>query len=133
MYVKPTNVGKAWVVYETHNHELTNYLVSIIRPTRPYRWVAGYLQQLHVDRFWTIEDKIAFKKSPNSGPTLLFGHLKESIIVNSDTSVVLSAVKADRITLQESEIEIEHIRAEGVPPNLSRERVTIRVSLRERA
>jgi phosphohistidine phosphatase SixA len=62
------NMGKGWVIIEESVHTDTKFLVSIIGPRRPGRNVQQYMEQVYVDKYASIEEKIAYKKKPESWP-----------------------------------------------------------------
>ena len=62
------NMGKGWLIIEESVHKDTKALVSIIRPRCPVRYVQKYMEQMYVDKFASIEEKIAYKKKPESWP-----------------------------------------------------------------
>lgn len=60
------NMGKGWVIIEESVHTDTKLLVSIIAPRRPERYVQIYMEQVYVDKYASIEEKLAYKKKPAS-------------------------------------------------------------------
>lgn len=62
------NVGKGWIIIEKSVHKDTKSLVSIIRPKSSGSYVREYMEQMYVDKFASIEEKIAYKKNPESWP-----------------------------------------------------------------
>ena len=62
------NIGKGWLIIEESVHKDTKSLVSIISPRRTESYVQKYMEQMYVDRFASIEEKIAYKKKPESWP-----------------------------------------------------------------
>jgi hypothetical protein len=62
------NIGKGWLIIEESFHKGTKCLVSIINPKRSGSYVQTYMEQMYVDRFASIEEKIAYKKKPESWP-----------------------------------------------------------------
>jgi hypothetical protein len=55
--------GTGWVLFEQPYNGLACTLLSILSPRRPARNVAGYLEQLYVDRFCSIRAQLKYKKS----------------------------------------------------------------------
>lgn len=132
---KPTklkDLGAAWVIYETYGQELTDHLVGLVNPRRGPQRVTDYLQQLHVDRFWDIEDKVAFKKAPTVGPKVFMNAIRTVLAVQSDVKITLTAVRAERIRHEGHEIEVVYPVAIGEPPNLGVEKRRHRISLKPR-
>lgn len=62
------NAGKGWLVIEEYFHEGTESVVSIISPRKGINYVRKYVEQMYVDRFASINEKIAYKKNPKSSP-----------------------------------------------------------------
>ena len=62
------NIGKGWLIIEESIHKDTKSLVSIISPKRSGSDIQNYMEQMYVDRFASIEEKIAYKKKPESWP-----------------------------------------------------------------
>jgi hypothetical protein len=62
------DAGKGWLIIEESIHTGTKSLVSIISPRRVWDYVKKYMEQMYVDRFASIEEKIAYKKKPGSWP-----------------------------------------------------------------
>ena len=60
--------GKGWLIIEESIHKNTETLVSIISPRRAWNYVQKYVEQMYVDRFASIEEKIAYKKKSGSWP-----------------------------------------------------------------
>jgi len=60
--------GPGWVIFEERHPSGERRLLSLLSPRRNQQFVAQFMLQLYVDRFATIEDRLAFKKSPNSYP-----------------------------------------------------------------
>ncbi|MCX5883246.1 MAG: hypothetical protein NTU74_16050 [Deltaproteobacteria bacterium] len=62
------NTEKGWLIIEESVHNDTKTLISIISPRRTGSYVQKYMEQMYVDRFASIEEKIAYKKKPASWP-----------------------------------------------------------------
>lgn len=60
--------GPGWVFFEEHYPSGERHLLSVFPPRRNQKFVVQLMQQLYVDKFTTIEDHHAFKKSLNSYP-----------------------------------------------------------------
>lgn len=78
------NTGKGWLIIEEYFHENTKSVVSIISPRKGIKYVREYVEQMYVDRFASINEKIAYKKNPkfsafkieepSDNNTFSFGH-----------------------------------------------------------
>lgn len=62
------NPGKGWLIIQESVHKDTKSLISIISPRRTGSYIQKYMEQMYVDRFASIEEKIAYKKNPESWP-----------------------------------------------------------------
>ncbi len=62
------NAGKGWLIIEEYFYEGTESVVSIISPRKGSSYVHKYVEQMYVDRFASINEKIAYKKNPKSSP-----------------------------------------------------------------
>lgn len=58
--------GSGWVIFEQHSPSGRKKLLSILSPRRSRNHVVQFMQQLYVDKFASLEDRIAFKKSSSS-------------------------------------------------------------------
>ena len=57
-----------WVIFEERQPSGEKRLLSVLSPRRTQQFVVQFMQQLYVDKFGTIEDRLAFKKSSRSYP-----------------------------------------------------------------
>ncbi len=60
------NTSKGWLIIEEYFHEGTISVVSIISPRKSSSYVREYVEQMYVDRFASINEKIAYNKNPKS-------------------------------------------------------------------
>ena len=60
--------GPGWVIFEEHYPSGERRLLSVLSPRRNQKSVMQFMQQLYVDKFATIEDRLAFKKCSDSYP-----------------------------------------------------------------
>lgn len=58
--------GPGWVILEEHHPEGGKRLLSVLSPRKSTQFVVQFMQQLYVDRYATIGDCLAFKKSTRS-------------------------------------------------------------------
>ena len=81
--------GSGWVIFEESADASDGRLVSMLSARKPFRYIAEYLQQSYVDRFGAIEDRLAFKKHPNTSPyEMLRGPHPNPTHVGHDPSLV---------------------------------------------
>lgn len=99
--------GPAWVVFEENHPSGTRRLLSILSPRRSQHLVVQFMQQLYVDRFASLEDRVAFKKSP-------FGYAVEPIqdrfcpIVHLGHNPFFVGIRAIDIRLAENALEFTY-------------------------
>ena len=60
--------GSGWVIWEVSSQLGTRKLVSILSPRKSAQDVARYMEQLSVDRWASLREKLACKKSPKNWP-----------------------------------------------------------------
>lgn len=60
------NTSKGWLIIEEYFHEGTESVVSIISPKKGFNYILEYAEQMYVDRFASINEKIAYMKKPKS-------------------------------------------------------------------
>ncbi len=58
----------AWLIYSSDISTDTQTLVSLLRPSMTSAAVAKYVEQTYVDKYASVEEKIAYKKHPASWP-----------------------------------------------------------------
>lgn len=56
------NVGKAWLIFEEHFHTRERHLLSVISPRKMGSYICDLMEQMYVDRFASIHEKITYKK-----------------------------------------------------------------------
>lgn len=61
-------LGKGWVVTELFFHTNERLLVSLLSARKSEKFVLPFLEQIYVDRYGSIEERIAYKKRPKSWP-----------------------------------------------------------------
>ena len=61
-------IGKAWIIHSEDTSGGSIELISILSPRKTIRHVAEYVEQSYVDRFASIEEKIAYKKKRSNWP-----------------------------------------------------------------
>ncbi len=67
--MKRAEIGKAWVIHsEDTLGERYLDLISIQSPRKSIQNIASYVEHVYVDRFASIEEKIAYKKKTSSWP-----------------------------------------------------------------
>lgn len=60
--------GSGWVIFEDRYPSGEKRLLSLLPPRSNQKFVVQFMRQLYVDKYGTIEDRLAFKKSPSSYP-----------------------------------------------------------------
>ena len=54
--------GKAWVILEEHFHSGERRLLSIVSPRKTVSYVCDFMEQMYIDKFASIHEKITYKK-----------------------------------------------------------------------
>ncbi len=57
------NYGRGWVIFEESYREGTRTLVSILSPRRTPKDVSTFVEQLHIDRYGSVRERLEYKKS----------------------------------------------------------------------
>ena len=57
------NYGTGWVIFEESYREGTKKLVSILSPRRTPKDVSAFVEQLYIDRYGSIRERLGYKKS----------------------------------------------------------------------
>ena len=57
------NYGAGWVIFEESYQERTRKLVSVLSPRRTPKDVSAFIEQLHMDRYGSIRERLEYKKS----------------------------------------------------------------------
>jgi len=63
-----SDAGKAWLILEKTIGEDCDSLISILKPRHSVKFIRKFMEQLYVDKYATIEEKIAYKKDWRSWP-----------------------------------------------------------------
>jgi len=66
--MKPTEIGKAWIIHSEETNGKNIKLISIQSSRKTIKNIASYVEQLYVDKFASIEEKIAYKKKTSNWP-----------------------------------------------------------------
>ncbi|MBE7460112.1 MAG: hypothetical protein HS112_06275 [Zoogloeaceae bacterium] len=56
------DAGKAWVILEEHFHSDERRLLSIVSPRKTTSYVVDLMEQMYVDKFASITERITYKK-----------------------------------------------------------------------
>jgi hypothetical protein len=78
-------------------------LISIIAPRRSPQFVAKYIEQLYVDRYASIRERLNYKKSPKNFPYRTHIGLYSGVM-HCGQDPVLHALQSDRIMLAGNEL-----------------------------
>jgi len=95
------DVGVGWVIIEYSVHSGKRFLISLINPRRTGEYVQRYVEQLYVDRYASIEEKISYKKNPKSWPygAIFQGPYSGNITCGHDP--IMSAHKCHKMKLKD--------------------------------
>ncbi len=94
------NIGKSWLIIEESFHNNTKILLSMISPRRMGRYVQKYMEQVYVDKYASIEEKIAYKKKPNSWPYRAHMQGPYSGIIDCGHDPILMAYYCHKLSLE---------------------------------
>lgn len=62
------NIGTGWLIIEESYHTNTNTLISIISTRKQESYVLEYLEQMYIDKYASLDEKISHKKNTDSWP-----------------------------------------------------------------
>lgn len=101
------NHGAGWIVFEEFHREGTRRLLSILPARRNQKDVISFVQQIYVDRFASIDEKLSHKKHPESSPfNVLFDAGSRTIHVGDEPVYV--AIYAHKIVLRENIVKFHY-------------------------
>jgi hypothetical protein len=63
------NYGAGWIILEESYREGTTKLLSILSPRRTAKNVSAFIEQLHIDRYCSIRERLEYKKTRKAAPT----------------------------------------------------------------
>jgi hypothetical protein len=66
--VAPKKLGKGWIIIEEHFHTQESFLISIINARKGKQYIQEYIEQIHVDKFASINEKFVYKKNRKNLP-----------------------------------------------------------------
>ena len=101
------NHGPGWVIFEESFHQRTKKLLSIL-PSRKSVWeIERLVEQMYVDRYFSIKGKLAYKKSRKYTP---YKALTDpfSCITHCGHEPFFVAVPARKIILRGSLLEFHY-------------------------
>ena len=61
-------LGKGWIIIEEHIRTEECFLISIINARKGKQYIREYIEQIHVDKFASINEKFIYKKHRNNLP-----------------------------------------------------------------
>ncbi len=56
------HLGRAWIILEEHFHSGEKRLLSIVSPRKTARFICEFMEQMYVDKFASVHEKITYKK-----------------------------------------------------------------------
>ena len=101
------NHGPGWVIFEESVHQRTKQLLSIL-PSRKSVWeIEKLVEQMYVDRHFSIREKLAYKKSRKHSP---YKALTDpySCIIHFGHEPFFVAVPARKIILRGDQLEFHY-------------------------
>lgn len=101
------NHGAAWVILEVRLKPYERNLLSLISSRKSAIEISSFVEQLHVDRYRSIETKISYKKSKKSVHiTKFFDHFSRTIHCGDDPIIV--AIPAHTISLKDGVLTFKY-------------------------
>jgi hypothetical protein len=99
--------GAGWIVLEDKYPESSKVILSVISPRRSSTYVAQYIEQLYVDRYASISERLEYKKSPKNYPYRTNVGLYSGIM-HCGQSPVLRGIRAQKIVLNRDQLEFTY-------------------------
>jgi len=93
------NIGTAWVLIEESFHSTEKRLVSIISARRNQDYICDYIEQAYVDRFASINEKIAYKKNKKQSPFKIENYEKAETIISCGHDPMFRAYYCHKLEL----------------------------------
>jgi hypothetical protein len=102
------NHGPGWIVFEESRHQRTRKLLSILPARREPRDVACFMEQIYVDRFASLRERLSYKKKSKKSPiAAVFKAMRDiynnTIHVGHEPFYV--GIRAHKITLKGNVLE----------------------------
>ena len=66
--IKRRTIGKAWIIHSEDMPSGNTELISIMSPRKTISRIAEYVEQIYVNRFASLEEKLAYKKNRSNWP-----------------------------------------------------------------
>lgn len=97
------SVGKAWVVYSEDTRTGKKKLISLLNPRRTSQSVRKFVEQIYVDKYASIDEKVRYKKRTSSWP---YGAKTEhpSGMIRCGHSPIFRAIYCHTIEISESSL-----------------------------
>ncbi len=113
------NIGKGCLIIEESIHKDNKSLVSIISPRRVGNYIKTYIEQMYVDKFDSIEEKIAYKKEPDSWPYRANTQGPYSGIIDCGHDPVMVAYYCHKLILKKDVLKYTYKILEGQTNDLA--------------
>lgn len=101
------NHGPGWIVFEESQRKGTRRLLSILPARRKPKDVISFVQQTYVDRFASIDEKLRYKKHPESSPFNVLSDPHGCTIHVGDEPVYV-AIRAHQIVLEDNVLKFHY-------------------------
>ena len=99
--------GPGWIVLEGKYPRSRDALVSVISPRRSSSSISKHIEQLYVDRYASMIERLEYKKSPNNFPYRTQVGLYSGIM-HCGQNPVLHAIYAEQIVLDGSQLTFSY-------------------------
>lgn len=98
------NHGSGWILFEESFRQRTKKLISILPPWKSFAEIAKLIEQIYIDRYGSIDERLAFKKSRKSAAyTAMTDPYNGTTHCGHDP--VLVCIHANKIILRGNELE----------------------------
>ena len=101
------NYGAGWVIFEESHREGTRKLVSILSHRRTSKDVSTFVEQLYIDRYGSIRERLEYKKSRKAAAytPMLDGF---GGVMHCGHEPYLIGIRAHRIVLRDGQLEFTY-------------------------
>ncbi len=95
------NIGTAWLVIEESFHNNEKRLISVLSARRSQNYICDYIEQTYVDKFASINEKIAYKKNKKHSPFKINNYEKNGTTISCGHDPIFKAYYCYSIKLHE--------------------------------
>lgn len=101
--------GKSWLIFEEHFHTRERRLNSIVSPRKTPRYICDLMEQIYVDKFASIREKLIYKKDRKKSAFVMEKHEQRGpTIFSCGHEPVFRAYYCDSIELNGCELKFTY-------------------------